>query len=48
MQMQPKGPKRLLEPLMARMIKKMLGELPERMRRVIDAAERVRESATVA
>jgi carbon monoxide dehydrogenase subunit G len=48
MQMQPKGPMRLLEPLMARMFKKMIGELPERMRRGIDAADRVRESARVA
>jgi hypothetical protein len=39
---------RLLEPLMARMFKKMLGELPARMRRGIDAADRVRDSAGVA
>ena len=47
MQLKPKGPMRLLEPLMARMFKKMIGELPERMRRGIDAADRVREVAAV-
>jgi uncharacterized protein YndB with AHSA1/START domain len=45
MQMQPKGPMRLLEPLMARMLKKMLGDMPEKMRHGIDAAERVRNAA---
>ena len=35
MQVRPKGPIRLLEPLMARMFKKMIGELPERMRRAV-------------
>jgi uncharacterized protein YndB with AHSA1/START domain len=44
--MQPKGPMRLTEPLMRRMMGKMVAELPEHMRRGIDAADRVRESAT--
>ena len=48
MQMKPRGPMRLLEPLMARMVKRMLADLPEKMRRGIDAADRVREHATVA
>jgi uncharacterized protein YndB with AHSA1/START domain len=47
MQIQPRGPMRLLEPLMGRMIKKMLADMPERMRRGIDAADRVREHGTV-
>jgi carbon monoxide dehydrogenase subunit G len=38
MQIQPRGPMRLLEPLMGRMIKSMLVGLPEKMRRGIDAA----------
>jgi hypothetical protein len=37
---------RLTEPLMRRMMGKMVAELPEHMRRGIDAADRVRESAT--
>jgi uncharacterized protein YndB with AHSA1/START domain len=48
MRMQPRGPMRLLEPLMARMVKRMLADLPEKMRRGIDAADRVRGHATVA
>jgi carbon monoxide dehydrogenase subunit G len=39
MRMQPKGPMRLLEPLMGRMMKRMLAELPEKMREGIDAAD---------
>ena len=45
MRMQPRGPMRLLEPLMARMMGRMLAELPEKMRRGIDAADRVRAHA---
>jgi uncharacterized protein YndB with AHSA1/START domain len=45
--MQPKGPMRLAEPLMRRMMGKMVAELPEHMRRGIDAADRVRESEAV-
>jgi uncharacterized protein YndB with AHSA1/START domain len=48
MRMQPRGPMRLLEPLMARMVKRMLADLPEKMRRGIDAADRVRERGAVA
>jgi uncharacterized protein YndB with AHSA1/START domain len=48
MRMQPRGPMRLLEPLMARMVRRTLAGLPEKMRRGIDAADRVREHATVA
>jgi uncharacterized protein YndB with AHSA1/START domain len=48
MRMQPRGPMRLLEPLMARMIRRMLDDLPEKMRSGIDAADRVREHATTA
>jgi uncharacterized protein YndB with AHSA1/START domain len=48
MRMQPRGPMRLLEPLMSRMLKRMLADLPERMRQGIDAADRVREHATAA
>jgi hypothetical protein len=32
---------------MAWMFKKMIGELPERMRRGVDASDRIRETATV-
>lgn len=48
MQIKPKGPMRLLKPLMAKMLGKMVAELPDRMRRGIDAADRIRESAAVA
>jgi polyketide cyclase/dehydrase/lipid transport protein len=48
MQIKPKGPMRLLQPPMAKMLGKMVAELPDRMRRGIDAADRVRESAAVA
>jgi uncharacterized protein YndB with AHSA1/START domain len=48
MRMQPHGPMRLLQPLMARMVKRMLADLPEKMRRGIDAADRVSGHATVA
>jgi hypothetical protein len=43
MRMQPRGPMRLLQPLMGRMIRSMLADLPEKMRHGIDAADRVRE-----
>jgi hypothetical protein len=42
MRMQPRGPMRLLEPLMGAMVKRMLAELPQKMRDGIDAAERDR------
>jgi uncharacterized protein YndB with AHSA1/START domain len=42
MQMQPRGPMRLLEPLMDRMVKKAFADLPQKMRRGIDAADPVR------
>jgi uncharacterized protein YndB with AHSA1/START domain len=42
MRLQPRGPMRLLEPLMVRMVKKMSADLPEKMRRGIDAAHPVR------
>ena len=42
MRLRPRGPMRLLEPLMDRMVTKMLADLPEKMRRGIDAANRVR------
>jgi uncharacterized protein YndB with AHSA1/START domain len=48
MRMQPRGPMRLLQPLMARMVKRMLADLPEKMRRGIDAADHVRDHASVA
>jgi uncharacterized protein YndB with AHSA1/START domain len=48
LRMQPRGPMRLLEPLMGRMVRKMLADLLEKMRRGIDAADRVRDHATVA
>jgi carbon monoxide dehydrogenase subunit G len=48
MQLQPRGPMRLLEPLMAKMIKKVLAELSENMRRGIDAADRQHQEPTVA
>jgi carbon monoxide dehydrogenase subunit G len=48
MRLQPRGPMRLLEPLMARMVTKVLAELPENMRRGIDASGRVRQDPTVA
>jgi uncharacterized protein YndB with AHSA1/START domain len=38
MKMQPRGPMRLLEPLMRPMIKRMVGEMPARMRRGLEAA----------
>jgi uncharacterized protein YndB with AHSA1/START domain len=43
MRIQPRGPMRLLEPFIARMMKSIASELPERMRRGIDAAKVVRE-----
>ena len=46
--LKPRGPMRLLQPLIGKMLGKMVAELPDRMRRGIDAAERVRESAAVA
>jgi uncharacterized protein YndB with AHSA1/START domain len=48
MRMQPRGPMRLLRPLMARMVRRMLADLPEKMRRGIDAADHVRVHASVA
>jgi uncharacterized protein YndB with AHSA1/START domain len=45
MRMQPRGPMRLLEPLMGRMVKGMLADLPEKMREGIDAADRDRTRA---
>ena len=43
MRLQPRGPVRLLEPLMRRMVPKMLAELRENARRGIDAADRARQ-----
>jgi len=48
MRLQPRGPMRVLEPLMRRMVPKMLADLPENMRRGIDAADRVRQDPSVA
>jgi carbon monoxide dehydrogenase subunit G len=48
MRLQPRGPMRLLEPLMRRMVPKMLADLPENMRRGIDAADRARQDPSVA
>jgi uncharacterized protein YndB with AHSA1/START domain len=48
MRMQPRGPLRLLEPVMALMVRRMLTDLPEKMRRGIDAADRVRDHGAVA
>jgi hypothetical protein len=48
MRMRPRGPMRLLEPLMARMVRRMLADLPEKMRRGIDPADRVCGHAAVA
>jgi uncharacterized protein YndB with AHSA1/START domain len=42
MRLQPRGPMRLAEPLMVRMVEKTLAGLPENMRRGIDAADPVR------
>ena len=42
MRLQPRGPMRWLEPLMARMVSRTLTDLPERMRRGIDAAAPLR------
>jgi carbon monoxide dehydrogenase subunit G len=38
-QMQPRGPMRLLEPVMRPMLKRMLNELPEKMRRGMQALD---------
>jgi len=35
----PRGPVRLFEPVMARMAKRVLADLPDKMRRGIDAAD---------
>ena len=48
MRLQPRGPMRLLEPLMRRMVTKVLADLPENMRHGIDAADRVRQDPSVA
>jgi hypothetical protein len=42
LRIQPRGPTRLLEPLMDRMVKETLADMPEKMRRGIDAAEPAR------
>jgi len=47
MSLQPRGPMRLLEPLMRRMVPKMLADLPENMRRGIDAADRAGQDPSV-
>lgn len=48
MRLQPRGPMRLLEPLMRRMVPKMLVDLRENARRGIDAADRARQDPSVA
>jgi carbon monoxide dehydrogenase subunit G len=48
MRLQPRGPMRLLEPLMRRMVPKMLAELRENARRGIDAADGARQDPSVA
>jgi hypothetical protein len=48
MRLQPRGPMRLLEPLMRRMVPKMLADLCESARRGIDAADRARQDPSVA
>jgi len=47
-QLQPQGPMRLLEPLMRRMVPKMLADLRENARRGIDAADRAQQDPSVA
>jgi hypothetical protein len=47
LRMRPHGLMRVLEPLMRPKMKRMLGELPENMRRGIDASDRPREQAPV-
>jgi uncharacterized protein YndB with AHSA1/START domain len=46
MRMQPRGPMRLLEPLMRGMMKRMLADLPEKMKKGIDSADQARANAT--
>jgi uncharacterized protein YndB with AHSA1/START domain len=46
--LQPHGPMRLLEPLMRRLVPKMLADLRENARRGIDAADRARQDPSVA
>ena len=46
--LQPRGPMRLLEPLMRRLVPKMLADLRENARRGIDAADRARQDPSVA
>lgn len=48
MRLQPHGPMRLLEPLMRRMVPKMLADLGENMRRGIDSADQERQNPSVA
>lgn len=48
MRLQPSGVMRLLEPLMRRMVPKMLADLPKNMRCGIEAADRVRQDPSVA
>jgi carbon monoxide dehydrogenase subunit G len=47
-QMRPRGPMRLLQPLLAPMVRRMLADLPDKMRRGIDATDTARGHATVA
>jgi carbon monoxide dehydrogenase subunit G len=44
MRLQPRGPMRVLEPLLRRMVPGMLADLRENARRGIDAADRAREN----
>jgi uncharacterized protein YndB with AHSA1/START domain len=46
--LRPQGPMRLLEPLMRRMVPKMLADLRENARRGIDAADRAQQDPSVA
>jgi hypothetical protein len=48
MRLQPRGPMRLLEPLMRRMVPRMLADLRENARRGLDAADRARPDPSVA
>jgi hypothetical protein len=48
MRLLPRGPMRLLEPLMRWMVPRMLAELRENARRGLDAADRARQDPSVA
>jgi uncharacterized protein YndB with AHSA1/START domain len=48
MRLQPRGPMRLLEPLMRRMVPKMVADLGAHMRRGIDAADHGSQDPSVA